>query len=161
MKNKRCLAVVYESGEIYIDSTITNSAELSSLVEPGSKTKVIWVDVKEANKRGLSQSALFHVWAKQLSDFTGYDESDTKQILKIKFGFPVLLQDETKGKQLRWILKRLGWKQLSFEQKLNLCEQWIPVTSAMTTNELNQMMKAIQDWAMNQFNIELTNKRCD
>ena len=161
IKPKSCLAVVYDNGDIFIDSTIKGAGGYSSVARQGALYSVHRVSVSSQRKRGLDANALLHVWIKQLAGFMGESTIDTKQILKIKFGMPVLFEDEVKGKQLRFILKRIGWVNMDWQQKLRLCETWIPVTSAMTTSQLKQMMDRIKEWAMTEFNITLNNGKSE
>lgn len=161
MKQKTCLAIVYENGDVFIDSTIKSAQDYTGLARPGEKFKVERVQMKKQEKRSLDQNALFHVWCQQISGFMGEDVATVKQILKIKFGFPVLLKHDTKGPQLRWILEKLGWISIPWTKKIKLCERWIPVTSAMSVSELKEMMDRIKEWAMSEYNITLDNGKID
>ncbi len=158
---KTCLAVVYENGDVFIDSTVKTAQDYSHAVSAGQKAEVKRVTVAESKKRSLDQNALYHVGVSSWRDSWVRVAPTVKQMLKIKFGFPVLFQNEEKGKQLKWILKRLAWNELSWQQKLNLCGQWIPVTSAMSTAELREMMNNIKEWAMSEYNITLDNGKRD
>ena len=142
------------NGIVRFDSG-ASTAESAATLAHGYDVKVVRVKLINDEKRSLSANALLHVWVGILSNETGHDEIETKQMLKIKFGFKVIRQDPVKGEQLGWILKRLGWSELTWPQKVNLCERWIPVTSAMTTKELKQMMDAIKNWARSELGIEL------
>lgn len=142
------------NGIVRFDSG-ASTAESAATLAHGDDVRVVRVKLANDEKRSLSANALLHVWVGILSEHTGHGEIETKQMLKIKFGFKVIRQDPVKGEQLGWILKRLGWKELAWSQKVSLCEKWIPVTSAMTTAELKKMMDAIKNWARSEFQIEL------
>lgn len=157
MKTKTALAIVYENGDVFIDSTVKSAQDYTGLARQGEKYKVERVQIKKQEKRSLDQSALFHVWNATLAGFMGEPTNRSKQILKINFGFPILLQCSEKGPQLRWILDKLNWRSMSWEQKVNLTERWIPVTSAMSSKELREMMERIKEWAMSEFNVTLDN----
>lgn len=157
MKPIFCLALVNEDGSVFIDSTVKNEQSLSALGKQGSKFQIVRVKVSEHVKRSLDASALFHVWVNTISGHTGEDTATTKQLLKIKFGFPIVFQCEEKGPQLKWILEKLCWSSMDYNQQIKLCDRWIPITSIMETRELKAMMDNIKDWAMNEYNIQLDN----
>ncbi len=159
MKQKTALAAVFEDGTVLVDSRIKEARDYLSVVPKGTNYKVERVKIGELTKRSLDQSALFHVWVKQLSGFMGEPSNRAKQILKINFGFPILLQNEEKGPRLQWLLKSIEWDRRTWEQKLAICERFIPVTSIMKPNELKSMMDNIKEWAMSDFNIHLKGKK--
>ena len=152
-----CLAIAYESGAIYIDNTIKSEVELSGLISPSDRARIVKVKVEENSKRSLPASALFHIWAQQLSGFTGNDVVTQKAELKINFGYPILRANAEMWERLQLLFNGVDWWALSQEEKIKMSEL-IPCTSIMSTKELNQMMKDVQNWAMAQFNIELTNR---
>jgi hypothetical protein len=157
MKPAYCLALVYEDGSVFIDSTAKSEIELTGLAKPNAKFKVVKVKVEEHIKRSLPASALMHVWCKTLSGHIGEDVISVKQMLKIKFGFPILLAANNDiSVKLEWMFKKMGWNGLSWEQKLKLAEL-IPCTSIMSTKQLKQMMDDIKDWSINKFDVVLDN----
>ena len=153
MKAVFCLAALSEDGSIYIDSTIKSEIDLSQL---RPDTRMIKVKVIEHTIRSLDANALYHVWIKQLTAFTGNDTKRQEAELKIEFGFPVLLQDETLGKELEWILKKYDFYSMSYDQQCNLVK-WIPVTRLMSTKQLKDMMNNIKNWALNTHDVVLDN----
>jgi len=157
MKPVYCLAIVYDTGAIYIDSTLKTEVQLSALLETGAKASIKRVKVAETKEAALTARALFHVWCQQLSGFTGEDPNATKQGLKIKFGFPIIMQDPEDGPILINILKALNWSFLDWGTKVKLTEKFIPVTSILDSKPLKQMMDNVKQWAMNEYNIELDN----
>ena len=172
MKPVHCLAIVYETGEVYIDSSIKNEASLAGLLEAGAKASIKRVKVEESRKRSPSASALFHVWAQQLSGFTGYDVVPQKAALKIEFGYPILRQNAEMWEKLQLLFKGVDWWNLPFQVDLEKQEngkmkkpcldkvdasKLIPCTSIMENKELKLMMDNIKDWARSQFGIELSN----
>jgi hypothetical protein len=157
MKPVSCLAIVYESGGIFIDSSIKYEVQLSGLIKPGEKASIKRVTVSEAKRRSLTANGLFHVWCQTLSGFTGEPVNATKQGLKIKFGFPILLADPEDGQIFVNILNGLNWASLDWETKVKRCEKYIPVTSIMAPAQLKLMMDNIKNWAQHQYNVTLDN----
>jgi hypothetical protein len=159
MKPVHCLAVVYKDGSIFIDSTARSEIELTSMAKPGGR--VVKVKVVEHKIRSLPANNLLHLWHQSLSGVMGYDVIETKQVIKIMFGFPVLLQEENEiSKKLNWMLERFDWIGLSWIRKIKLAEM-IPCTSLMTTKQLKLMMDNIKDWAISEHNISLDNGKRD
>lgn len=160
MKPVYCLAIVYDTGEIYIDSTVKSEAELSGLLEIGAKASIRRVKVDETQKRSPSASALFHIWAQQLSGFTGNSVPAQKAELKIKFGYPILRNNEAVWQRLKLLFNGVNWWNLDYEEKIKMSE-YIPCTSIMEKKELKQMMDDIKNWAMAHFGVELSNGKED
>ena len=156
MKPVYCLAIVYESGQVYIDSTIKTEVQLSGLLEVGAKASIRRVKVDESVKRSPSASALFHIWSQQLSGFTGNDVVTQKAELKMKFGYPILRNNAVVWARLKMLFAGVNWHGLSYEEKVKFSEL-IPCTSIMEAKELKLMMDNIKDWARSQFGIELDN----
>ena len=155
MKAITCLAMVYDDGRVFADSSIKSEPDLASIAPTGGK--VVRVKITENTKRSLTANALLHVWHQTLSGVMGYDVLEIKQILKINFGFPVLLAGEDEvAVKLKWMLEKLGWAGLSWTHKVKLAEM-IPCTSLMSTKQLKLMMDNIKDWAISEYNISLDN----
>lgn len=149
-----CLAIATKDGGVYIDSAIKSEVSLSGILKDGDR--IIKVKVEEHSKRSLTASGLLHIWIKQLSGFTGNDIITQKADLKMKFGYPILRQNEEIWPRLKLLFKGCDWHNLGHEEKVKMSEI-IPCTSIMSTKELKLMMDTIKDWAMNQFNVELDN----
>ena len=161
LKPTSCLAMVYPDGRIFADSNIKSEHELASIAPQGGR--VVRVQVTESKKRSLTANALLHVWHQSLSGVMGYDILEIKQILKINFGFPILLGgdvDDSIAVKLKWMFEKFGWDRLTWPQKLKLAEM-IPCTSLMTTKQLRTMMDNIKDWAISEYNISLDNGKRD
>ena len=156
MKPVFCMAILSDDGSVFIDSTVKSEVELSGLANrPNSR--VVKVKVSEHTLRSLPANNLLHLWHQGLSGHMGEDVLAVKQILKINFGFPILLSgNDDVSVRLEWMFKKLGWARLTWQQKLKIAEL-IPCTSIMSTKQLKQMMDNIKDWAMNNFNVSLDN----
>ena len=157
MKTTHCFAIEREDGSIIADSRCKSEVELTALYARENNVKVVRVKIEEHKKRSLTASALFHVWCKQLSGFMGEPENIVKQILKIKFGYHIILAeaDET-AVILEYMMTKCGWDGLSWTQKLKLSHM-IPCTSVMSTKQLREFMDTIQNWAMSEHNVTLDN----
>ena len=160
MKPIYCLAIVYESGQVYIDSTVKTEVQLSGLLEVGAKASIRRVKVIESDSRSLDANGLYHVWIKQLGAEVGNDVITQEAELKINFGFSILFQDPELGPQLTWILKRYTWDQLTWEQQVKMAK-WIPVTRLMATKQMRQYMENIKNWAEGTMNMRLDNGKRD
>ena len=160
MKPVYCLAIVYESGAIYIDSNVKTEVQLAGLIGQHEKAAIKRVKVDESQKRSMTANALLHVWCQQLSGFTGNDVLTQKAELKIKFGYPILRNNAEIWPRLKKLFIGAQWQKILWPEKIEMSEL-IPCTSIMTTKELKLMMDNIKDWAMNQFNIELDNDKGD
>ena len=163
MKPIHCLALVYESGAVYIDSAITNAQDYVSAIPQGVQAKVERVQVKKLEKRSLSASALSHVWYRQLSGFMGFDENQVKQELKIKFGFSILRENEDVWPRLKMLFIGCQWHSLPHSHddpkvltKVKMAEI-IPCTSLMEPAEMKRYMDTIKNWAISEFNLVLDN----
>lgn len=178
MKPVYCYGVIYGDGAVYVDSTATDPQALSSLVD-GRDARIARVKVEEHQKRSLTASALFHVWAQQIGGMVGYDPARQKAEFKIKFGYPILRQNEEMWTKLQLLFNGVDWWNLPHYvepetvivngrktlrkpclDKIDASEL-IPCTSIMTTAELNRMQKDIQAYAMSEFNIQLDNGKRD
>ena len=156
MKPVYCLAILKPDGQVFVDSKVKTESELSSLMQGIEGARIVKVKVEENAKRSIPASALFHVWAQQLSGFTGNDVRSQKAELKIQFGYPILRLNQELWPRLKKLFIGAQWHNLSYEEKIEMSEL-IPCTSIMSTKELKQMMDEIKAWAINQFGIELTN----
>ncbi len=149
-------AVVLEDGSVMFDSRCKTQEAATSMCHGNSK--VVRVKITENKVRSMSANALLHVWTDGLAGFMGETPANAKQILKIRFGFDVLRQDEEKGKKLDWILERYGFYNLTWEQQISLAE-WIPCTRMMSDAEMKHYLDIIQGFARDEFGIEMTNKK--
>lgn len=162
MKEKVCFALVDEDGNILADSRIKTQADCAALIQQnGKKYKVVQVKISENKKASITARALIHVWFKTLAGYIGEDPATTKQIIKIKFGIPVLLADPETSKAMAWMLEKVEWKTLSWQAKLRVCEMFIPVTSIASPAALKEIMNNVKDWAMSEHNVTLDNGKRD
>ncbi len=141
------------NGVVRFDSA-ANSPESAATLAHGENVKVVRVTVKPYTKRSLDANALLHVWVAELSKITGEDELRMKNIIKIQHGLPVLMQNQEVAPVLKHILKRAGWRQLTWDQQIKVINL-VAVTSIMSVQEMRVMMDRIKNWARNEFQIEL------
>lgn len=158
MKDQVCWGVIYDDQHLVIDSRIKSQSAAAGTIEQGRGiAKVMHFKVVENKKASLTARALIHVWFQTLAGYIGEDPATTKQMIKIKFGIPVLLADPETSKAMEWMLEKIGWHQLSWTAKLKVCEMFIPVTSIASNKALKQIMDNVKQWAMSEHNVTLDN----
>lgn len=157
MKPAYGYAALLPDGRILFDSSIRTESGYLAIVPSEQSAQIVRVKIQESQKASLDARALFHVWCQQLSGFTGEDPNGTKQGLKIKFGFPILLADRDDGPMLQKIFSAVQWPALSWEEKKKVAERYIPCTSIMSKKQLKQFMDNIKAWAQNEYNVTLDN----
>lgn len=151
-------AYIPETNRLIFDSTCTTQTDILKLTPYGQHAHAVRVKVVDNESRSLPASALFHIWCDQLGGFMGEDSNTVKQILKIKYGWPILRENIQMWSKLRLLFKGAGWRSLSYSEKIEFAEI-IPCTRIMTTNEMSRFMDAIKNMAMTKYNIELNNRR--
>lgn len=98
------------------------------------------VSIKSGKQRGLPVNALAWVWYQQISRELGEDTPEgVHRQAKLEIGVPILRAEEPDFRELydRTI------KRLAYEDKIAWMGR-IAVTSAMTTNQMNQFMDDLQ-----------------
>lgn len=159
MKTVYCWGVEMDDGAVYANSKSRSQQQALQMIPFGKTGTPIRVVVKENKKRTEDASALFHVWCQQLSSFVGEDPDSIKQGLKIKFGYPLLLQDEKHSETLHKIFDALNWACASWEEKKAYAGKYIPCTSIMSVKQLKTMMDNIKVWAINEYNVTLQSNK--
>ena len=145
MKPTNCLAIVYETGAIFIDSTFRTEIQLSGLIKPGEKASIVRVVVSEHRKRSLDSNALQAVWIREVSDHTGESIKYVRATVKRDLGLPILRYEAVTPEELRIAkminatLKAINYDLMSPKQQLNAVDMF-SVTSAMTTKQHKKML---------------------
>jgi hypothetical protein len=125
---------------------IINSAEslqrgIGELRATWNKAKFLRVSIKTGKARSLDANAVTHVWygqiARELGDTT---EAHVKAECKLRFGVPILRAEEADFCDM---YDRLIRGRFTYEEKLELMER-MPVTSLMTTDQMNRYRDAMQ-----------------
>lgn len=90
-------------------------------------------------KRSLPQNSLFHDWVNIIAQETGQSQAEAKAEIKLRFGRPILERDNPE-----WAAKwHPLYSPLPYPMQLRLFEA-LPVTSAMTTRQMAELMGAVQ-----------------
>lgn len=99
------------------------------------------VTIKEGKGRSVEQNAVMHGWFGQIArELREDDERGVKRYCKLHFGVPIL---RTEDEEFREAYDRVV-KSLPYEQKL-IAMDILPVTSRMTTIQLDRCMTDMQD----------------
>jgi len=145
MKAVSCLAIVYEDGGIFIDSTIRHEVELSGLIKRGEKASIKRVSVSEDRKRSLDSNALQAVWIREVSEHTGESIKYVRATVKRDLGLPILRYEAVTPEELRIAkminstLRAIGFDLMSPKQQLNAMDLF-SVTSAMSPKQHKKML---------------------
>lgn len=157
MKPVECLALVYENGEVYIDSTIKDAQTYVSAIPAGQKATVKRVKVQENKKRSLPANALMHKWFDIVSKHTGENEIAVKCRFKRDFAWPVVQINQPEwAERISFVLKRIGYDTYSDSQQLKVWEM-LELTSQMNTPDLRSAMEKYKLWALDTLVITLDN----
>lgn len=129
--------------------TLTNARELFKqamdvlALNPKKKYRLTIV---EWRKRSLSANGQQHVWYSALNKHFGYfaDEynNPAKEMCKVMFGIPIILNNPTYGQQISETLDRVDYYNMSFIDQCNLV-RIIAVTSLFTVSESKEYMDNI------------------
>jgi hypothetical protein len=129
--------------------TLTNARELFKqamellALNPNKKYRLTIV---EWRKRSVSSNSLQHLWYNALNKHFGYfaDEHNNpaKEMCKVMFGIPIILNNPTYGQQISQTLDRVDYYNMSFSDQCNLV-RIISVTSLFTVSESKEYMDNI------------------
>ena len=107
--------------------TLTNARELFKqamdmlALNPKKKYRL---SVVEWRKRSLSANGQQHVWYNTLNKHFGYfaDENNNpaKEMCKVMFGIPIILNNPIYGQQISETLDRVDYYNMSFSDQCNL-----------------------------------------
>jgi hypothetical protein len=145
MKPVSCLAIVYESGGIFIDSSIKYEVQLSGLIKLGEKASIKRVTVSESKKRSLDSNALQAVWIREVSEHTGESIAYVRATVKRDLGLPILRFEAVTpeeihiAKMMNATLKAINYDLMNPKQQLNVIKMF-SVTSAMSTKQHKKML---------------------
>lgn len=98
-------------------------------------------DIRDDKKRSLDQNGQAHVWYQQIAnELREGTVLEVKCECKLTLGVPIL---RAESDDFRTEYDTLIKTRYSYEEKLRVM-QWFPVTSLMTTDQLNQYLTAMQ-----------------
>ena len=131
--------------------TLTNARELFKqamellALNPKKKYRLTIV---EWRKRSLSANGQQHLWYNALNKHFGYfaDEHNNpaKEMCKVMFGIPIILNNPTYGQQISQTLDKVDYYNMSFSDQCNLV-RIIAVTSLFIVMTLNVTKRESSD----------------
>lgn len=114
------------------------------------------ITVKEWEKRGLSANAQYHVWVKQISEYTGEDLKTVECQCKLYHGLSIALAGEN-GPMISWMLESANFYAMDDYSQL-MFVSGLEITRNFTTKEHNQYRDSIQRfWNDNGLNLQYRN----
>lgn len=124
-----------------VNSEIALQGFIGSLRELWHSRRYLEINVKEGKGRSVEQNAVLHGWFGQVArELREDDARGVKRFCKLHFGVPILRAEDEEF--------RAGYDQvirpLAYEHKL-VAMDILPVTSRMTTIQLERCMTDIQD----------------
>lgn len=119
---------------------IHTSGDMDSLMLFLSRQALpVTVSYVKGAKRTNPQNSTVHMWFGQIAKETGQSQGEAKAECKLRYGLPIMERDNA-----AWVAKwHPLYASLPYDRRLLLFEV-IPVTSAMTTRQLAEMMDAMQ-----------------
>jgi len=124
--------------------TVNSQESLSRLIghlrEMFKDKRYFQVVVNPGKGRSLSQNALQHVWALQVSrELSEHTAEEVRCYWKLHFGMPILRgDDEEYNMYCNSVIDPLP-----YENKIKAMVYW-PVTQRMTTKQLSEYLEAVQ-----------------
>lgn len=114
------------------------------------------ITIKEWSARSLSANAQYHVWVKQISEYTGEDLKTVECRCKRDHGLAIAIAGEN-GPMLSWMLEQCHFYQLSDDRQLKIISA-MEITRNFTTKEHNQYRDSIQQfWNGEGLNLQYKN----
>jgi hypothetical protein len=124
-----------------LNSEISLQTFIGQLRELWHSRRYLEITLKEGKGRSVEQNAVLHGWFGQVArELREYDARGVKRFCKLHFGVPILrAEDDDFRAAYDRVIKPLG-----YEDKL-VAMDILPVTSVMTTIQLDQCMADIQN----------------
>lgn len=124
-----------------LNSEVGLQSFIGQLRELWHSRRYLEVSVKEGKGRSVEQNAVMHGWFGQVSrELREDDPRGVKRFCKLHFGVPILRAEDD---EFREAYDRVI-RPLAYEQKL-VAMDILPVTSRMTTLQLDRCMADIQE----------------
>lgn len=124
-----------------LNSEVTLQCFMGMVRELWHSRRYLEVSVKEGKGRSVEQNAVMHGWFGQVArELREDDARGVKRFCKLHFGVPILRAED---EDFRAAYDRVI-KPLDYEEKL-VAMDILPVTSVMTTIQLDRCMTDIQD----------------
>lgn len=119
------------------------------LAKHDNEVMTVTIDPGEPKTRTLSANALQAVWIREIADWQGDSEHNVRLWVKAKIALPILCRnvetedEKIRAKRVMWTLKRIGYFEMSDEQKMNAMDIF-DVTSVMTTRQHKRFRDQMQ-----------------
>ncbi|MUV13556.1 hypothetical protein GN331_04960 [Lysobacter sp. HX-5-24] len=124
-----------------VNSDTSLQSAIGELREQYRVHRFVQVKIVAGKKRSVEQNAVLHGWFGQVArELREDDERGVKRFCKLHFGVPLLRAED---EEFRDAYDRVV-RPLPYESKL-IAMDILPVTSAMTTKQLDKCMTDIQD----------------
>lgn len=124
-----------------LNSEIALQTFIGNLRELWQARRYLEASIKEGRGRSLEQNAVLHGWFGQVArELREDDERGVKRFCKLHFGVPILRVEDDEFREAYDQVVR----PLAYEDKLRAMDI-LPVTSRMTTLQLDKCMTDIQD----------------
>ncbi|WP_425489264.1 hypothetical protein [Noviluteimonas gilva] len=124
-----------------MNSDTSLQSAIGELREQYRVHRFVQVKIVAGKKRSVEQNAVLHGWFGQVArELREDDERGVKRFCKLHFGVPLLRAED---EEFRDAYDRVV-RPLPYESKL-IAMDILPVTSAMTTKQLDKCMTDIQD----------------
>lgn len=133
--------------QLIINSELALQNAIGELRGLYQKHKFIRASLKTGKQRSLDQNALSHTWYEQIARELGDQTAlEVKCLCKLTQGVPIL---RAENDEFRELYDRVIKNRMSYEEKLEIM-QWLPVTSIMTVQQLNQYLEAMRAYWLDQ-----------
>lgn len=125
--------------------TIVNSAEslqrlIGDLRQQWNQHKFLRVSVRKGKDRSLDANAQSHVWYEQIARERGdMTAEEAKCYCKLVLGVPIMREDDEFRERYDSLIKT----RFTHAEKLEIM-RWFPVTSLMSTEQMNRYRDAMQ-----------------
>lgn len=124
-----------------LNSEVGLQSFIGVLRELWHSRRYLEITIKEGKGRSVEQNAVMHGWFGQVArELREYDARGVKRFCKLHFGVPILRAEDD---DFRAAYDRVI-RPLPYDDKL-VAMDILPVTSAMTTIQLDRCMTDIQD----------------
>ena len=128
--------------------TLTTNAEFNrqkQILLSENPNKKFYVNITEKpKKRSIPANSAYYAWLPKIADFIAMTIPETRCLIKLDFGLPIVLADEQIGQRYGTRLQEMGFFNWSREMQINHME-FIQVTSLMDNKQHKRMRDDIQN----------------
>lgn len=129
------------TAQMIVNSTESLQRMIGTLRTQWQEHKYLRVTVKIGKHRSLDANAVTHVWYGQIARESGdLTEAEVKAFCKLNYGVPILRSED---EEFREQYNRLILHRYTYAEKLEMMRM-LPVTSLMTTDQMNRYRDTMQ-----------------